>query len=98
MALKFDGTKLKDGSKTIANVNGDKIREGTGIRTLANVKGDKIREGTGIKTLANVNGDKIREGTGIKTIFTMRDVDKAISINGRVSDGIAAALYLLFVK
>ena len=28
MAFKFDGTKLTDGSKTFANVKGDKIWEG----------------------------------------------------------------------
>ena len=30
MALKFDGTKLTDGAKTLANVYGDKIYEGNG--------------------------------------------------------------------
>ena len=46
MALKFDGIKLTDGSKTLANVKGDKIYEGTSSgKTLANVKGDKIYQG-----------------------------------------------------
>ena len=46
MALKFDGTKLVDGSKVLANVRGDKIYEGFSQgKCFANVKGDKIYEG-----------------------------------------------------
>ena len=30
MALKFDGKFLKDGAKTLCNVNGNKIYEGSG--------------------------------------------------------------------
>ena len=46
MAFKFDGTKLTDGSKTFANVKGDKIWEGqVQAKCLANVKGDKIWQG-----------------------------------------------------
>ena len=46
MALKFDGIKLTDGSKTLANVKGDRIYEGnSSSKTLANVKGDKIYQG-----------------------------------------------------
>ena len=46
MALKFDGKYLKDSSKTLCNVSGNKIYEGnTQNKTLANVKGDKIYEG-----------------------------------------------------
>ena len=46
MAFKFDGSKLVDGSKTFANVKGDRIYEGMNqSKTLANIKGDKIYEG-----------------------------------------------------
>ena len=56
MAFKFDGTKLVDGSKVLANVRGDKIYEGSGpFKALANVRGDKIYEGSGpFKTLTNM--------------------------------------------
>ena len=46
MALKFDGKFLKDGSKTLCNVRGNKIYEGyNASKALANVRGDKIFEG-----------------------------------------------------
>ena len=45
--MKFDGKSLKDGSKTIANVRGDKIYEGSSnSKCLVNVRGDKIYEGS----------------------------------------------------
>ncbi|WP_127716744.1 hypothetical protein [Halobacteriovorax sp. HLS] len=93
--LKFDGTKLKDGGRTIANVSGDRIREGTGSRTVLNISGDKVREGTGSRTLFNVSGDKIREGTGSRKIADMDDVDKSIDGPGKV---VKAALWFYFVR
>jgi hypothetical protein len=92
MAYKFDGTKLKDGSKTIFNVNGDKIREGTGSSTVANVSGDKIRKGTGSSTVGNVKNSTLRKGTGSSTWMKMRDIEKEIS--GHTSDVMRAALWL----
>ena len=51
--MKFDGKTLKDGSKTVANVRGDKIYEGSSMsKCLANLRGDKIYEGSSMsKTL-----------------------------------------------
>ena len=99
MALKFDGIKLTDGSKTLANVKGDKIYEGTSSgKTLANVKGDKIYEGTSSgKTLANVKGDKIYQGTSSSTtLFKTSDAAKKI---GSTSQGpLTAALWYFFCR
>ena len=48
MALKFDGKCLKESSKTLCNVNGNKIYEGSGpFKALANIQGDKIYKGSG---------------------------------------------------
>ena len=48
MALKFDGKCLKEAHKTLCNVKGNKIYEGSGAaKVLANVRGDKIYEGIG---------------------------------------------------
>ena len=99
MALKFDGTKLVDGSKVLANVRGDKIYEGSGpYKVLANVRGDKIYEGSGpFKALANVKGDKIYEGSGpYKTLTNMKDAAKKL---GSTSQGpLTAALWYLFCR
>ncbi|WP_412463315.1 hypothetical protein [Halobacteriovorax sp. RT-2-6] len=62
--LKFDGVKLKNGSRTIANVSGDKIRVGTGSRTVLIISGDKVREGTGSRTLFNVKTITYEKGRG----------------------------------
>jgi hypothetical protein len=61
----FDGVILKYGSRIIANVKGDSIREGTGSHVVANIHGEEIREGTGSHTLFNLRGDEIRSGSGI---------------------------------
>ena len=46
--MKFDGTKLKDRSKTIANVRGDRIYDGSGSsKCLVNIRNDRIYEGSG---------------------------------------------------
>ncbi|MFT6067887.1 MAG: hypothetical protein ACJAT2_003642 [Bacteriovoracaceae bacterium] len=94
-ALKFDGSRLKEGSRTVANVRGEKICKSSGSATIFNIRGDKICEGSGSKTLFNVRGDKICEGSGSKKIATMKDVDKAISGPGKL---IKAALWLCFVR
>ncbi len=48
MALKFDGKFLKDGSKTLCNVRGNTIYEGSSnSKPLCNVRGDEIRQGSG---------------------------------------------------
>jgi hypothetical protein len=65
--MKFDGKNLKDGSRTIANVRGDKIYEGIGNS----------------KCLANVRSGKLYEGIGnSRTLTTMKDIDKAIDGTG----------------
>jgi len=88
----FDGVALKSGSKTIANIKGANIREGTGGHVLANLKGDQIREGTGSHVLANIRGDDICHGSGSQRIATMRDVEGAIS-----GPGLAIKAALWFV-
>ncbi len=93
---KFDGTYLKEGSKTIANVKGNDIREGTGsINTVGNIKGDDIRQKTGSTVMFNIKGDDIRQGTGSSKIATMKDVDKEIEGPGKV---VKAALWVLFCR
>ena len=68
MALKFDGKYLKDSSKTLCNVSGNKIYEGN----------------TQNKTLANVNGDKIYEGnTQNKTLIKTSDAARKIGATSR---------------
>jgi K+/H+ antiporter YhaU regulatory subunit KhtT len=89
---KFDGTNLKEGSKTLANVQGNNIRKETGSTVIANIQGDNIRQGTGSTVLANVRGDEIRQGTGTTKIATMKDVDSAIEGPGRV---VKAALWFV---
>ena len=62
MALKFDGKCLKDGSKTLCNVRGNKIYEGNSIaKVLANVKGDKIYEGNSIAKVLIKTSDAARK-------------------------------------
>lgn len=93
MGYKFDGTKLKDGNKTLYNVRGDKIRDGNGSSTVANVRGDRIREGNGSSTVANLRGDKLRKGNGSSTLIKMDAIED--EIDGHTSDVIRAALWLL---
>lgn len=92
---KFDGTKLKDGSTTIANVKGNDIRDGSGSTTVANIKGDDIRKGNGSTTLFNVKGDDIRQGNGSTRIAKMDDVDDDIDGPGHV---VKAALWLFYCR
>jgi len=92
---KFDGTSLKDGMKTIANVKGNQIREGSGMKVVANIKDDNIREGSGMKILFNVKGDDIRQGSGMSKIATMKDVSKDIEGPGKT---IKAALWLFYCR
>ena len=82
MGIKFDGTYVKDGFKTIANLKDGKIlREGqsSGGKALGNIKsGDIIREkdSSGGKTLCNVkDGKNIRDGqsSGGKQLIKISD-------------------------
>lgn len=92
---KFDGKYLKYNGKKIANVSGDKIREGTGSRTICNISGDKVREGNGSRTLINIRGEDIREGTGSRRIAKMDDVREIIDGPGGIT---LAALWYYFVR
>jgi hypothetical protein len=89
---KFDGKILKEGGKTVANVNGNEVREGSGSRVIGNIKGDEIRQGNGSVVLFNVNGDEIRQGNGSKKIGSMKDVGAAIEGPGKV---VKAALWVI---
>ena len=60
MSIKFDGTEVKDGWKTVGNLKrSDELREGgsSGGKTIGNVKrSDEVREGSssGGKCLCNI--------------------------------------------
>ena len=92
MGMKFDGKTLKDGSKTLANVRGDKIMEGTSSsRTLANIRGDKLMDKTSSSTcLANYRSGKVYEKTSSST--------KANSFDGFRGAKTDWALWYLFCK
>ena len=97
-SYKFDGSKLKMGSKTIANVRNNKIYEGTSTaKCLANIKGDKIYLGSSTaKCIANINSDKIYEGSSTaKRICYLKDVHKVIDGPGGVT---LVALWFVCVK
>ena len=62
MALKFDGKCLKESSKTLCNVKGSTIWEGSAAyKALANVKGDKIFEGSGAYKVLIKTSDAARK-------------------------------------
>ena len=42
MSYKFDGKNFKYSSRTIANVRGNHIREGSGSKIVANIRGEDI--------------------------------------------------------
>ena len=94
-SYKFDGTLLKQSGKTIANVSGDKIREGSGGKVVANVRNDQIRQGSGGTVVFNVRGDNVCQGSGSSRIATMKDVNNAIDGPGKV---VKAALWLIFCR
>jgi len=96
--MKFDGSNLKDGSKKLANLRGDRIYDGSGSsKCLVNIRNDKIYEGSGnSKCIANLRRDKLYEGSGnSRTIATMKDIDKAIDGPGGLTK---AALWIAKVR
>jgi hypothetical protein len=95
MSYKFDGKNLKFNGTTIANVQNNSIRKGSGSTTVANIKDDNVRQGSGSTTLINVKGQDIRLATGSTRIATMKDVDNDIDGPGGITK---AALWFLFVK
>ena len=82
--FKFSNNRYTEGeygSKVIANVYGDKLRQGTGSTTVANLdySRKKVRKGTGSTTLCNIYNSDIREGTGSTRIGNIdKDVKKTI--------------------
>ena len=98
MKLEYRREQLKDGSKTIANIRGDKLRKGTGTSTLCNVRDDKVRRGTGTSTLCNVKNGDIRDGTGTSRKAKVRDVKKMIKGSESLSDVFLAAIWQTFIR
>ena len=98
MKLEYRREQLKDGSKTIANIRGDKLRKGTGTSTLCNVRDDKVRRGTGTSTLCNVKNGDIRDGTGTSRKAKVRDVKKMIKGSESLSDVFIAAIWQTFIR
>ena len=96
--FKMHGDQLREGSKTIANVRGNQIREGSGINTIANVRGNEIRKGSGINIIANVRGDEIRAGNGMNKIGTITQARKEIGAANTMDPVMVAAFWLCFVK
>ena len=98
MKLEYRRDQLKDGSKTIANIKGDRLRSGTGISTLWNVKDNKVRKGTGISTLCNVKNGDIRDGNGISRKAKVKDIKKMIKGSESLSDVFVAAIWQTFIR
>jgi len=98
MKLEYRREQLKDGSKTIANIRGDKLRKGTGSSTLCNVRDDKVRRGTGTSTLCNVKNGDIRDGTGTSRKAKVRDVRRMIKGSESLSDVFLAAIWQTFIR
>ncbi len=102
MSIKFDGTNVKRGSSTVANLKrSDELREGStsGGKALGNIKRrDEIREGStsGGKALCNIkDGRYIREGStsGGRQLIKIQDAAKAI---GTSAQGPSTALVWYF--
>ena len=98
MKLEYRRDQLKDGSKTIANISGDKLRKGTGSSTLCNVRDDKVRRGTGSSTLCNVKNGDIRDGTGSSRKAKVKDIKKMIKGSESLSDVFVAAIWQTFIR
>ena len=84
MAIKFDGTEVKDGWKTVGNLKRtDELKEGSssGGKTIGNIKrSNEIREGS---------------SSGGKKLISLSDAAKAI---GYSSQGASTALVWWFFK
>ena len=99
MTLKFDGKCLKDSSKILCTVRGNKICEGiTYGKVLANIRGDKIFERTSMaKVLANVRGDKIYERESMQKVL-IKTSDAARKIGATSRGPLTAAIWYLFCR
>ena len=98
MKLEYKRDRIKDGSKTIANIRGDRLRSGTGSSTLCNVRDDKVRKGTGSSTLCNVRNGDIRDGTGSSRKAKVKDIKKMIRGSESLSDVFVAAIWQTFIR
>ena len=98
MKLEYRREQLKDGGKTIANIRGDKLREGTGSSTLCNEREDKVRRGTGSSTLCNVKNGDIRDGTGSSRKAKVKDIKRMIKGSESLSDVFVAAIWQTFIR
>lgn len=98
MKLEYKNEQLKDGSKTIANISGDRLRSGTGSSTLCNVRDDRVREGTGSSTLCNVKNGDIRDGTGSSSKAKVKDIKRMIRGSESLADVYIAAIWQTFIR
>ena len=102
MGIKFDGTTVKNGSSTVANLkDGSILREGSSSsgKALGNIKaGDIVREGNSSsgKALCNIkDGKNVRDGNSSsgRSLIKISDAAKAI---GTSSLGPSTALVWYF--
>lgn len=98
MKLEYKSDKLKDGSKTIANIRGDKLRSGTGSSTLCNMRDDKVRKGNGSSTLCNVKNGDIRDKTGSSRKAKVKDIRRMIRGSDSLADVYIAAIWETFIR
>ncbi len=98
MRLEYKRDQLKDGSKTIANIRGDRLRSGSGQTTLCNVRGDNVRKGNGQTTLCNVRNGDIRDRNGQSRKAKVKDIKKMIRGSESLSDVLIAAIWQSFIR
>ena len=98
MKLEYKRDQIKDGSKTIANIRGDRLRSGNGSSTICNVRDDKVRKGNGSSTLCNVRNGDIRDGHRSIRKEKVKDVKKMIRVSDSLSDVFVAAIWQTFIR
>ena len=98
MKLEYKRDQIKDGSKTIANIRGDRLRSGNGSSTICNVRDDKVRKGNGSSTLCNVRNGDIRDGNGSSRKAKVKDIKKMIRGSDSLSDVFIAAIWQTFIR
>lgn len=98
MKLEYKRNLLKDGSKTIANINGDRLRSGNGSSTICNVRDDNVRKANGSTTLCNVRNGDIRDGNGSSRKAKVKDIKKMIRGSESLSDVFVAAIWQTFIR
>jgi len=83
MALKFDGKFLKEGSKTLCNLDGRIVREGNSSSG---------------KSLCNVDGNNIREGNSTSGKILIKVSDAARKIGATSRGPSTAAIWFMFCR